>query len=173
MSDERQRLQAINDLASARLRNLTRDAYAEMGHVRHDLTEIARLSDLSEPSNGLVCSPPALAAPPAGPEVKPEPPDEHEGTTLINELMMSGDLWARMANEAIPGATPELDRRFYEERMRRATMIRRRAEHVRAILGAVNETAALSFAKRESVEEARLLNRLCGPLAPAGTGGRR
>ena len=57
------RLQAINDLAAARLRNLAPDADP---HVLHDLTEIVRLSD-PETTDSLVRAPtPKPTAPSCG-----------------------------------------------------------------------------------------------------------
>jgi hypothetical protein len=67
----------------------------------------------------------------------PEPKDDlaaekhHQMPSLINQLMMGADAWMQLANQNLPGLTPEQGRWLYEERAQRATEYRERAERIR------------------------------------------
>jgi len=51
--------------------------------------------------------------------------------SLINQLMMGAEAWMLLADQFIPGLTPEQGQLVYRWRVQRATEYRERAEHIR------------------------------------------
>lgn len=55
-------------------------------------------------------------------------------TSLINQLMMGSHAWMQLANQTVPGLTPEQNQDLYRERAKRAAEYRESAELAREIL---------------------------------------
>ncbi|HVZ89583.1 MAG TPA: hypothetical protein VHG72_21655 [Polyangia bacterium] len=80
--------------------------------------------------------------------------------------MMAADAWAKLANENLPGLSPEAATRLYEERMNRASRLRARVEHIRywkARLIAFRDNPALPLDNMIGPYALSILHTLTGP----------